>query len=131
MQQIWDHPWVAKGNQDTLVVAPVEVASKIKDQVFARMTELSVDVPKAKADLAAGVVSHETASYHLLLDKAILVKKEEEAAAEIAARANSLCSLIGSPARISRGKAASPWATPVPRRKFNPPPGDSWFTPSR
>ena len=130
VQQIWEHPWVAKGNMDSLVMVPVKADAVVVDRVFARMEELAVDVPKAKRDLAAGVVSHETASYHLLLDKAIVVKKEEDAAAEIAARANSLCSLIGSPARISRGKAASPWATPVPRRKFNPPPSDSWFTPS-
>jgi serine/threonine protein kinase len=120
VEEIWNHRWVQRhmSSTDGLVHTPKEYDLVCVNRVFTRMEELQVDIPKCKHDLAEHKISSETATYQLLYNRALIAKKEEDAAAEIAARANSLCSLIGSPARINRTKGASPWATPVCLHSF-------------
>ena len=123
LKEIWAHPWVSRGHDGPLRVSLPERDAELKASVLKKMASLGIAVDSAaiKSELDAGALSPLTATFQLLLDKAVIDKAAEAKNAAVAAAATRLAELMGSPSRISlsgkKKRSSNPWASPVPRRK--------------
>eukprot|EP00039_Didymoeca_costata_P010805 m.146369 g.146369 ORF g.146369 m.146369 type:complete len:848 (+) comp14969_c0_seq4:353-2896(+) len=117
IKQIAKHQWTTK-DMDIPIKEIPEPDEAICNKVFAKMESFGHDSKVVKYELEHGKISSTTATYYLLLDKALEEKAESDKNAEIAAASNRLAELMLSPIPNSPKKTKkNPWASPVPRRK--------------